>query len=171
MKRRSFVVAAVVILAATLLLYPSVFAQSSRTAGTPYEGQNWAIGTPLLTEGGPALPESPGIVTINGTVLRTEPMKGVRDGLQMRVKTQQGQIWLVYLGPRWFVENQRIKFQPNDVVEVRGAKVLDQHGRIPIIASEVSKGDLSMILRNESNGLPSWECCVPRKARPQQDQY
>jgi len=168
MNRRSYLVAAVVILAATLMFSPSAFAQST-SPGIPFSGQQWSIGTPLQSEGGPALPERPPIVTVNGTVLRTESMPGVKDGMQMKVKTERGEVWTVYLGPRWFVENQRIKFQQNDAVEVRGAKVLDQHGVIPIIASEVSKGDLTMKLRDEASGLPAWECCIPRKPRPQEE--
>jgi hypothetical protein len=89
-------------------------------------------------------------------------MKGVKDGQQMRVTTDQGNKYVVYMGPKWFIENQKIKFMAGDTVEVRGKKFGNR-----IIASEVSKGDWTMKLRNEEDGQPSWECCFPGTVKMQ----
>ena len=82
----------------------------------------------------------------------------MKDSVQMSFKGETGNTWTVFLGPKWFVENQRMKLMPKDKVEVRGKKTGSM-----IIASEVSKGDLTMKLRNEEDGFPNWECCFPRK--------
>ncbi len=134
----------------------------------------WFIGTPLAGGGGGGagdtgaagagelggLTQMP-IQTIQGTVVKLDDMRGVSGSEQMLVKTQQGDNWTVFLGPRWFVDNQRLKLNPGDQVEVKGGKVL-WGGTSNIIAQDVSKGDMTMKLRN-SDGLPSWECCFPRK--------
>jgi hypothetical protein len=61
------------------------------------------------------------------------------------------------MGPKWFIENQKIKFMAGDKVQVRGKKYGDA-----IIATEISKGDLSMKLRNEEDGMPVWESSFHR---------
>lgn len=121
----------------------------------------WSLGVPELSDmgykGGGA------IVTEAGTVKKLENMKGVKDGLQMRLTTAQGGKWLVYMGPKWFIENQKVKFKVGDAVEVRGMKLGSA-----IIASEISKGEWTMKLRNEEDGMPSWECCFPRKLKKEE---
>ncbi len=138
----------------------SAFAQQGGVGGeTP---RWWLIGTPLTEEQiGVTGTSQPAIMTIQGTVAAIEPMRGLSGSEQMRVMTPQGDQWVVFLGPRWFVDNQRLKFNTGDQVEVRGAKFLAL-GQNNIVAQDVSKGDMTMKLRN-SDGLPSWECCFPRK--------
>lgn len=136
------------------------FAQEGAVQATP---RWWLVGTPLNEEiVGVTQASQPAIMTIQGTVAAIEPMKAVAGSEQMRVTTPQGDQWVVFLGPRWFVDNQRLKFNPGDQVEVRGAKFLAL-GQNNIVAQDVSKGDMTMKLRN-NDGLPSWECCFPRRA-------
>jgi hypothetical protein len=99
-------------------------------------------------------------VTVTGTVAKIEKMRGQKDGLQMRLKADEGGSWIVYMGPKWFIENQKIKFAAGDKVEVRGKKFGGA-----IIASEISKGEWTMRIRNEEDGLAVWQCCFPYKER------
>lgn len=100
------------------------------------------------------------IVTERGTVEKIEPMMGMKNNLQMRLLAAEGGKWTVYMGPKWFVENQKIKFNVGDKVEVRGKKF----GGV-IIASEISKEQWTMKLRNEENGQVTWQCCFPYKEK------
>jgi hypothetical protein len=98
------------------------------------------------------------VETITGKVMKVEKMAGVKDGIQLRVTADENAgKFIVLLGPRWFVANQKIKFMAGDMVEIRGKKAGNY-----IIASEASKGDWTMKLRNEDDGLPVWQCCFPR---------
>jgi hypothetical protein len=94
--------------------------------------------------------------------MKVEPIKGVKDGLQMKFKTDQGNAYTVFMGPKWFVENQKIKFKAGDSVMVKGKKFGSY-----IIATEISKGDWTMKLRSQEDGQPSWECCYPGKVKLQ----
>ncbi len=58
------------------------------------------------------------------------------------------------MGPGWFIENQDIKIEPKDKVEVKGSRITFE-GTPAIIAAEVKKGDDILILRDE-NGFPAW---------------
>ena len=78
----------------------------------------------------------------------------------MRLLSEDEGNWIVYMGPKWFVDNQKIKFNVGDKVEVRGKKFGNA-----IIASEISKGQWTMKLRNEDNGQASWQCCFPYKEK------
>ncbi len=150
------------VISASLCFFSNSFSQQMN----PQESARWwTLGTPLQAreDAGISQDEYPAIVTVQGTILKLEDMRGVGGSEQMRLRTPRGETWVVFLGPKWFVDNQRIKFNPGDQVEVRGAKVLGE-GESNIIAADVSKGDLTMKLRND-NGLPSWECCFPRASR------
>jgi hypothetical protein len=94
--------------------------------------------------------------TIKGTVVsvdRVAPMKGMNAGLHLAVKTD-AQTVSVHLGPSWYLENQDVKIQPGDVVEVRGSRVTIA-GKPALIAAEVKKGDATLRLRDET-GIPVW---------------
>jgi len=146
----------------TLLIVGLVFSQMAFAQGgdnpvTSQQPIGWTIGTsinPMSTE----FSGMEAIITEKGVVQKIEKVPGVKDSLQMTIKGETGNNWTVFLGPRWFIENQKIKFVPKDKVEVRGKK----SGSM-IIASEASKGEWTMKLRNEEDGFPAWECCFPRK--------
>jgi hypothetical protein len=152
----------IVVVAATLMLNmmfaQASFAQKSQSAGPVARGA-WTLGTPGL-DAETSFTGMEAIVVESGKVTKVEKMAGVKDGLQMRFVTDQGNAYKVYMGPKWFIENQKVKFMAGDKVEVRGKK----YGNA-IIASEVSKGDMTMKLRNEEDGMPSWECCFPRSVK------
>jgi len=142
----------------SMTLAPVLFAQASQSSGPVSRGA-WTLGVPGL-DAETSFTGQEAIVVEPGKVAKVEPMKGVKDGLQMRFTTDQGNKYVVYMGPKWFIENQKIKFMAGDKVEVRGKKFGNR-----IIATEVSKGDMTMKLRNEEDGVPSWECCFPRSVK------
>jgi hypothetical protein len=152
----------IVVVAAALMLN-MMFAQASfaqATGPTATKGA-WTLGVPAF-DAETSFTGQEAIIAEPGTVKRIEPMAGVPSALQMRFVTDQGNAYKVYMGPKWFIENQKIKFMAGDKVEVRGKK----YGNA-IIATEVSKGNMTMKLRNEEDGMPSWECCFPRSVKKQ----
>lgn len=99
------------------------------------------------------------IATEAGTITGITKVPGSAGNLQFKFKADSGSTYTIFVGPKWFIENQKIKFAAKDKVEVRGKKWGSN-----IIATEISKGDWTMKLRNEEDGLPAWQCCFPRKA-------
>ncbi len=96
------------------------------------------------------------VETISGEVTQVDritPAKGMSGGLHMLVKTDKGTI-SVQLGPIWYLENQDVKIEPNDKVEVKGSRITFG-GKPAIIAAEVKKGDEVLKLRDD-NGFPAW---------------
>jgi len=136
-----------------LMVSAASFAQSNRAQVT-----GWLLGTSIQSDSGFKGTEA--IVTENGTVQKVDKVKGDPGYLQLTFKSDAGNTWIVFLGPKWFLDGQRMKIAAKDKVEVRGKKYEDK-----IIATEISKGDLTMKLRSEEDGFPSWDCCFPRKAR------
>jgi hypothetical protein len=118
----------------------------------------WTFGVPPAIH--TSLTGNEAIVVETGKVKKIGNMPGVKDNLQMSFVTDQGNNYVVYMGPKWFMNNQKLKFMAGDKVEVRGKKVGSA-----IIATEISKGDWSMKLRNEEDGMPTWECCFPREVK------
>ncbi|HEV8725573.1 MAG TPA: hypothetical protein VGW77_33555 [Candidatus Binatia bacterium] len=57
----------------------------------------------------------------------------------MNVKTDKETV-SVHLGPSWYLENQDVKIDPKDKVEVKGSRITFG-GKPAIIAAEVKKGD------------------------------
>lgn len=120
----------------------------------------WTYGVPVISGEGSDFTGKEAIVTEKGTVQKIEKMRGIKDGLQMQLLSEGGGKWTVYMGPKWFIENQKIKFAKGDKVEVRGKKY-----QAAIIASEISKGEWTMKIRNEEDGFAVWQCCFPYKER------
>jgi|APFre7841882654_1041346.scaffolds.fasta_scaffold29809_4 hypothetical protein len=151
-----FAVVAATLMVSMMFAQPS-FAQKSQAAGAGVSSDAWTLGIPAL-DAGTLFTGTEAIVVEPGTVKKIESMTGVKGGLQMRFVTDQGKVYTVFLGPKWFIENQKIKFMAGDKVQVRGKK----YGKA-IIATEISKGDLSMKLRNEEDGMPVWESSFSRE--------
>ena len=150
---RKLMVGIVLVVAISMLFVPVAFAQQA--PGATYNTGAWNIGLPgTLSQTGFTGNEA--IVVESGKVASISATKGVKDGLQMKFKTDQGADYTVFLGPKWFVEHQKIKFMPGDDVVVKGKKWSSY-----IIATEISKGDWTMKLRSQEDGQPSWECCYP----------
>ena len=96
------------------------------------------------------------IETISGEVVSVEtftPRGGMSQGVHLLVKTGNETV-NVHLGPLWYIENQDIRIQPKDTIEVKGSRV-SFTGQSAIIAAQVKKGDATLILRDES-GFPVW---------------
>jgi len=96
------------------------------------------------------------VETINGEVVRVEKITPLRDmsyGIHLIVKTEKEEI-SVHLGPGWFIENQDIKIEAKDKIEVKGSRITFQ-GSPALIAAEVKKGEYKLRLRDES-GFPVW---------------
>jgi hypothetical protein len=151
MKRKSLWIASVFTVFAMFMMFSNV---ASAEVG------NWTYGVPVVKGEGSDFTGNEAMVTVKGTVKAIEKMRGQKDGLQMILLAEEGGKWTVYMGPKWFIENQKIKFAKGDKVEVRGKK----YGGA-IIASEISKDDWTMKIRNEEDGLAVWQCCFPYKER------
>jgi hypothetical protein len=96
------------------------------------------------------------VETISGEVTKVDritPGKGMSGGIHMLVKTDKETV-SVHLGPSWYLENQDVKIEPKDKVEVKGSRVTFG-GKPALIASEVRKGNEVLTLRDES-GFPTW---------------
>jgi hypothetical protein len=96
------------------------------------------------------------VETISGEVVSVDkitPLKGMSYGVHLTVKTDKETI-SIHMGPGWFIENQDIKIEPKDKVEVKGSRITFE-GKPAIIAAEVQKGEEVLKLRDE-NGVPVW---------------
>ncbi len=94
--------------------------------------------------------------TVSGKVAKVDkimPMKGMSYGVHLLVKTGKEEI-SVHLGPAWYIENQDVKIEPGDKVEIKGSKVTFE-GKPALIAAELKKGSEVLKLRDEA-GFPSW---------------
>ncbi len=97
------------------------------------------------------------VETVSGeveSVDRIVPRKGMSYGVHLNMKTDKGETVSVHLGPSWYIENQDVKIQPKDKIDVKGSKITFG-GKPTIIAAEVKKGDEVLKLRDE-NGFPAW---------------
>jgi hypothetical protein len=148
MKRLGFILAA----AAITLLISTLTSFAQPRSGMMWRGSGgWGPGTPYNRMYDPKAVE-----TIAGEVTRVDritPAKGMSGGIHMLVKTDKETI-SVHLGPSWYLENQDVKIEPKDKVEVKGSRITFG-GKPAIIAAEIKKGDEVLKLRDES-GFPVW---------------
>jgi hypothetical protein len=96
------------------------------------------------------------VQTITGEVVKVDkiiPIKGMSYGVHLLLKTDKDTV-SVHVGPAWFVDNLKTKITLNDKVIVTGSKIIFQDSPT-IIASEIKKGDKTIILRDK-NGYPVW---------------
>jgi hypothetical protein len=131
----------------------------------------FTLAPPALAQGGPRWRGSGGwgpgsqfgrlydpktVETITGEVVKVDritPVRGMSAGVHLLVKTDKEEISVV-LGPRWYLENQDVKIEAKDRLEIKGSRVTVQ-GQPTLIAAEVKKGDETLRLRDES-GVPVW---------------
>ena len=146
MKKIGILVTAISIL--SILLVTDSFAQR----GMKWKGSGgWGMGTAYGK-----MYNLKTVETISGEVVSVDkitPAKGMSYGVHMTVKTDNETI-SVHIGPGWFIENQDIKIEPKDKVEIKGSRIIFE-GKPAIIAAEVKKGDEILKLRDE-NGFPAW---------------
>lgn len=96
------------------------------------------------------------VENLTGEVTSVEQMislRGMSYGIQLMLKTDKETI-PVHLGPGWFIENQDVKIESKDKVQVEGSRITFD-GKPAIIAVEVTKGAEVLKLRDE-NGFPMW---------------
>lgn len=96
------------------------------------------------------------VETVSGEITvvdRLIPAKGMSGGVHMNVKTDKETI-SVHLGPSFYIENQDVKLEAKDKVEVKGSRITFG-GKPAIVAMEVKKGDEVLKLRDDA-GFPVW---------------
>jgi hypothetical protein len=96
------------------------------------------------------------VETVTGEVVKVDrivPLRGMSGGVHLVVKTDKGDV-SVHLGPQWYLENQDVKIEPKDRVEITGSRVSVQ-GQAALIAARVRKGDQVLELRDAA-GVPMW---------------
>jgi hypothetical protein len=100
--------------------------------------------------------DSRAVETIRGEVLAIEkiiPLKGMSYGVQVVLRTETDTI-AVHLGPEWFMENQDLQIERQDIIEVKGSRITFD-GQVIMIATEILRRTEILRLRNNI-GLPSW---------------
>jgi hypothetical protein len=146
MKRSVILLAVVFIL--SFFLINETFAQR----GMKYKGSGgWGMGTSYGKMYNPKTVE-----TVSGEVVSVDkivPMKRMSYGIHLMVKTDKETI-AVHLGPGWYIENQDVKIEPEEKIEVKGSRITFE-GKPAIIAAEIKKGNEILKLRDE-NGFPVW---------------
>ncbi|MGO9139266.1 MAG: hypothetical protein ACLP9S_13105 [Syntrophales bacterium] len=155
---RKVAIGIVIVVAISMMFVQVSFAQGG---GGSKSGQ-WGIGTPSTLTESSDFTGNEAVLVESGKVVAVEPMKGVKNSVQMKFKNDQGNVYTVCMGPKWFIENQKIKLMAGDSVMVRG-KIVGSY----IIATQISKGDWMMKLRNDEDGQPVWECCFPGAVKGQ----
>ncbi|MDP1830155.1 MAG: hypothetical protein Q8L48_43225 [Archangium sp.] len=129
------------------LLAAASFAQGGPRPG----GRGWGAAGPYQRLYDPRTVE-----TVKGEIEKVEritPLQGMSAGVHLMLKTDKESI-SVHLGPAWYLDNQELKLEPKDKVEVKASRVTVA-GKPALIAAEVVKGDQVLKLRDD-NGIPQW---------------
>jgi len=94
------------------------------------------------------------VVTLEATVRAarlTPPMPS------LELERDLGEAVTVVLGPPWYLERIGIRFAPGDRVIVEGSKVMEDSGRVVIVAARVEKIQEKVTLRlRDERGTPMW---------------
>jgi hypothetical protein len=142
----------VILLAVVFILSSFLANETFAQRGMKYRGSGgWGMGTSYGKMYNPKTVE-----TISGEVLSVDkiiPIKRMSYGIHLMVKTDKETI-SVHLGPGWYIENQDIKIEPKEKIEVKGSRITFE-GKPVIIAAEIKKGNEILKLRDE-NGFPVW---------------
>jgi len=143
----------VAVLVSIISILVLIFAtESFAQRGMNWKGSGgWGMGTQYGRMYNPKTVE-----TIVGEVTNVEkitPAKGMSYGVHLILKTDKETI-SVHLGPGWYIENQDIKIETKDKIEVKGSRITFE-GKQAIIAAKVKKGKEMLELRNE-DGFPVW---------------
>ena len=93
---------------------------------------------------------------VSGEVQKVDkiaPMRKMGAGIHLLLKTSKETI-PVHLGPEWFMDRLDANLKQGDKVQVTGSRI-KLEGKPVIIASEVKRGDETLVLR-DSSGVPVW---------------
>jgi hypothetical protein len=95
-------------------------------------------------------------VTLRGSVKAVNQVDGREGwgGTHLRLNTER-EIIDVYVGPTWFLTQNKIVFETGDQVQVAGSRVKFVGRKAVLIAREIEKDDTALILRDE-HGAPIW---------------
>jgi hypothetical protein len=137
------------VFAVIFLMLPS---HSFAQRGMKWKGSGgWGMGSQYM-----GMYDPKAVETLGGQVESVEkfyPMRGMSYGVHLKLKTEKETV-SVHLGPAWYLENQDVRIEPGDRVEVKGSRITFQ-GKPAVIAAEVKKGEEVLRLRDGS-GLPAW---------------
>lgn len=139
----------------TMIAIMAIVASATYTLGQPgmrWRGSGgWGPGTKY---GGIYDPKS--LQTVSGQVVKVDkitPFRGMSYGVYLILKTDKGDI-PVHVGPGWYIENQDMKLEPRDKLEIKGSMITFD-GKPTLIAAEIKKGSEVLKLRDEA-GFPFW---------------
>ena len=94
------------------------------------------------------------VVTLEATVRAARPTQPMPP---LEVETALDEPVTVVLGPPWYLERAGITFVPGDRVIVEGSKLMEETGRVVIVAARVEKVAEKVTLRlRDQQGLPLW---------------
>ena len=97
------------------------------------------------------------VVELSGKVtgvVRSAPAQGMDASVSLLVKSGNGGVSVVEVGPTWYVDGQRVTYKTGDRVKVKGSKVM-LGNRSVILAQRVTKNNRVLYLRGE-DGWPMW---------------
>ncbi len=136
------------VLFAVVTILLGVVGTPRAVAQTPPMGPGWGSGQHL----DPATLE-----TVRGTVLevqRSLSRSGAAyRGVHLLVETTSEQL-TVDLGPEWYVDEQPVRVEAGDVVEIVGSRIM-REGSASLVAVEVKKEEQILKLRHR-DGTPLW---------------
>lgn len=97
------------------------------------------------------------VETVTGKVLQVDTWtRGEWQGGGVHVVLQTDNETIdLHLGPAWYINNQDIRIEPNDRIQVAATRVSSADGRAVMVASEISKGNKTITLRDDA-GFPVW---------------
>ncbi|GAB4538447.1 MAG: hypothetical protein Tsb0014_28080 [Pleurocapsa sp.] len=96
------------------------------------------------------------VETLNGEVVSIDTYtsrRGTAQGVHLLVNTGQETVE-VHLAPSWYLEERDFDIAPEDKIAITGSRI-NIDGESAIIASQIQKGDRTLVLRDE-NGFPLW---------------
>jgi hypothetical protein len=95
------------------------------------------------------------VATVSGEVAAVHRFPGRRgEGLHVDLKTADGAVLDVHLGPSSFLAARSLELASGDAIEVTGSRIA-LGGTPTLIAQAVKKGDATVTLRDAS-GIPAW---------------
>jgi hypothetical protein len=94
------------------------------------------------------------VVTLECTVRSAKPTPRMPS---LEVETELGEAITVVLGPPWYLDRTGVTFGAGDRVIVEGSKLMEDSGRLVVVAARVQRmvDGATLRLRDEK-GLPLW---------------
>ncbi len=173
-------IALLMVIAGLALVFPAWGQPAPETEGAPEIGGGRGIPPGMsrrgLARGGPAarltlMYDANTVTKVSGTIvtLRTLPpfkkaAAAVGETRVADIKTKQG-LLTVFLGPEWFLQQEKVSLKVGDRLEATGSKV--NFGEQPaIIARDFRKAGGKLITVRDDQGAPTWVPAAPPAASP-----